>query len=207
MNRYRAICYGAVSYLLLPADAIHLVGSVIDPSTGEPAGTPPRCPPLTRARQPTDKENIMTSTRQKRPPRRRFAAAAILAAGAIAAGTLGPAAPANAAGTFVALAYQQSYGFGGKLIYRDAHGIGRSSVFDTARVNALNDCQKNGGQTGGGQCEVRVVANNQCAAVAASNGAQGWKIATATSYNQQLAEQIAVANNRGGLVVVSACPT
>jgi hypothetical protein len=131
----------------------------------------------------------------------------MLAAGTTAAGALGPAAPADAAGTFVALAYQQSYGFGGKLIYRDAHGVGQSSVFDTARINALNDCQKNGGQTGGGQCEVRVVANNECAAVAASNGAEGWKIATATSYNLQLAEQIALANNGGGLIVVSACPS
>jgi Domain of unknown function (DUF4189) len=154
------------------------------------------------------KENIMTRTHEKWPTRRRFAAAAMVAAsGALVAGALGPAAPADAAGTYVALAYQQSYGFGGKLIYRDAHGVGQSSVFDTARINALNDCQNNGGQTGGGQCEVRIVANNECAAVAASNGAQGWKIGTATSYNLQLAEQIALANNGGGLVVVSACPT
>ena len=149
----------------------------------------------------------MTRTHQNRPTRRRFAAAAVLAAGAIAAGAIGPAAPADAAGTFLALAYQQSYGFGGKLIYRDAHGVGQSPVYDTARINALNDCQKNGGNTGGGQCEVRVVANSECAAVAASNGAEGWKIATATSYNLQLAEQIALANNGGGLVVVSACPS
>jgi hypothetical protein len=154
-----------------------------------------------------NKENAMTKSPQKQPTRGRFAAAAILAAGALAAGTLGPAAPANAAGTFLALAYQQSYGFGGKLIYRDAHGVGQSGVMDTARINALNDCQKNGGQTGGGQCEVRVVGYNECAAVAASNGAEGWKIATATSYNLQLAEQIALANNGGGLIVVSACPS
>jgi hypothetical protein len=85
--------------------------------------------------------------------------------------------------------------------------VGRSGVFDTARINALNDCQNNGGQTGGGQCEVRVVANNECAAVAASNGAQGWKIATPTSYNLQLARTNRLANNGGGLVVVSACPS
>jgi hypothetical protein len=140
--------------------------------------------------------------------RRRIAASAILTSSvALIAGALGTAAPANAAGTYVALAYQQSYGFGGKLVYRDAHGVGQSGVSDTARINAINDCAKNGGQTGGGQCEVRVVAFNECAAVAASNGQQGWKIATATSYNQQLAEQIAVANNGGGLVVVSACPS
>ena len=78
---------------------------------------------------------------------------------------------------------------------------------DTARINAINDCQKNGGETGGGQCEVRVVAHDECAAVAASNGAEGWKIATATSYNQQLAEQIALASNGGDLIVVSACPS
>lgn len=149
----------------------------------------------------------MTTTHQNRPTRRRFAAAAVLAAGTITAGALGPAAPADAAGTFLALAYQQSYGFGGELVYRDAHGVGQSPVFDSARINALDDCQKNGGQTGGGQCEVRVVANNECAAVAASNGAQGWKISTATSYNLQLAEQIALANDGGGLVVVSACPS
>jgi hypothetical protein len=143
---------------------------------------------------------------QKRPIRIRFAVSAILA-GTIAAGMLGSAAPAQAADTYLALAYQQSYGFGGKLVYRDAHGVGQSGVSDTARINALNDCQKNGGQTGGGQCEVRVVARNECAAVAASNGAQGWKIATATSYNQQLAEQIALASNGGGLIVVSACPS
>jgi len=137
-----------------------------------------------------------------------MAASAILTSSvALVAGAFGTAAPANAAGTYVALAYQQSYGFGGKLIYRDAHGVGQSGVSDTARINAINDCAKNGGQTGGGQCEVRVVAFNKCAAVAASNGQQGWKIATATSYNQQLAEQIAVANNGGGLVVVSACPS
>lgn len=149
----------------------------------------------------------MTRSRQKYSTQIRFAAAAVLAASALSAGGIGAATPANAAGTFVALAYQQSYGFGGKLVYRDAHGVGQSPVFDTARVNALNDCQRNGGQTGGGQCEVRVVANNECAAVAASNGAQGWKVATATSYNLQLAEQIALANNGGGLIVVSACPS
>ncbi|WP_083161332.1 DUF4189 domain-containing protein [Mycobacterium aquaticum] len=148
----------------------------------------------------------MTTTHPKRATRTRITATAILA-GAVAAGGFGSAAPANAADTFLALAYQQSYGFGGKLVYRDAHGIGQSGVMDTARINALNDCQRNGGQTGGGQCEVRVVARNECAAVAASNGAGGWKIATATSYNQQLAEQIALANNGGGLVVVSACPS
>ncbi len=149
----------------------------------------------------------MSTTQQKPPTRGRIVAAVMLAAsGALVASAFGPAAPANAAGTYVALAYQQSYGFGGKLIYRDAHGVGQSGVSDTARINALNDCQKNGGQTGGGQCEVRVVAFNECAAVAASNGQEGWKIATATSYNQQLAEQIALANNGGGLVVVSACP-
>ncbi len=148
----------------------------------------------------------MAMANQKRPIRIRFAVSAILA-GTIAAGMLGSAAPAQAADTYLALAYQQSYGFGGKLVYRDAHGVGQSGVSDTARINALNDCQKNGGQTGGGQCEVRVVARNECAAVAASNGAQGWKIATATSYNQQLAEQIALASNGGGLIVVSACPS
>jgi hypothetical protein len=148
----------------------------------------------------------MTTTHQKRAARSCLAAAAIMA-GAITAGTLGPATPANAADTFLALAYQQSYGFNGKLVYRDAHGVGQSGVMDTARINALNDCQQNGGQTGGGQCEVRVVARNECAAVAASNGAEGWKIATATSYNQQLAEQIALAQNGGGLIVVSACPS
>jgi Domain of unknown function (DUF4189) len=150
----------------------------------------------------------MSNTHQKSPTRGRIAAAIMLtASGALVAGAFGPAAPANAAGTYLALAYQQSYGFGGKLIYRDAHGVGQSGVSDTARINAINDCQKNGGQTGGGQCEVRVVAFNECAAVAASNGREGWKIATATSYNQQLAEQIALANNGGGLVVVSACPS
>ena len=150
----------------------------------------------------------MSTTHQKPPTRGRIAAAIMLtASGALVAGAFGPAAPANAAGTYVALAYQQSYGFGGKLIYRDAHGVGQSGVSDTARINALNDCAKNGGQTGGGQCEVRVVAFNECAAVAASNGQEGWKIATGTSYNQQLAEQIALANNGGGLVVVSVCPT
>ena len=148
----------------------------------------------------------MITTHQKRDTRGRFAAVA-LTVGTIAAGTLGQAAHANAADTFLALAYQQSYGFGGKLVYRDARGVGQSGVMDTARINAINDCQKNGGQTGGGQCEVRVVARNECAAVAASNGAAGWKIATATSYNQQLAEQIAVVNNGGGLIVVSACPS
>ena len=150
----------------------------------------------------------MSTTHQKPPTRSGIAAAIMLtASGAVVAGAFGPAAPANAAGTYVALAYQQSYGFGGKLIYRDAHGVGQSGVSDTARINALNDCAKNGGQTGGGQCEVRVFAFNECAAVAASNGQEGWKIATGTSYNQQLAEQIALANNGGGLVVVSACPT
>ena len=156
--------------------------------------------------EPNNKESIMITTHHKLCIQRRFAAAAILA-GALAAGTLGSAAPANAADTFLALAYQQSYGINGKLVYRDAHGVGQSGVMDTARINAINDCQKNGGETGGGQCEVRIVARNECAAVAASNGTQGWKIATATSYNQQLAEQIALAQNGGGLIVVSACPS
>ncbi|TPG34957.1 DUF4189 domain-containing protein [Mycolicibacterium hodleri] len=147
----------------------------------------------------------MTRNPRKCSKQRYFTVATVLVASVLTTG-IETATPANAAGTFVALAYQQSYGFGGKLVYRDAHGVGQSPVFDTARINALNDCQHNGGQTGGGQCEVRVVANNECAAVAASNGAQGWKVATATSYNLQLAEQIALANNGGGLVVVSACP-
>jgi uncharacterized protein DUF4189 len=150
----------------------------------------------------------MSTTAHKQPARSRIAGVIVLTAGAaLAVGALGQTAPANAAGTYLALAYQQSYGFGGKLIYRDAHGVGQSGVSDTARINAINDCQRNGGQTGGGQCEVRVVAFNECAAVAASDGQQGWKLATATSYNQQLAEQIALANNGGGLVVVSACPS
>jgi hypothetical protein len=150
----------------------------------------------------------MSTTHHKPPTRGRIAAAIMLAAGgALVAGVFGPAAPANAVGTYVALAYQESYVFQGKLIYRDAHGVGQSGVFDTARINAINDCGKNGGLTGGGQCEVRVVAFNECAAIAASNGREGWKIATATSYNLQLAEQIAQANNGGGLVVVSACPS
>src|SRR3954469_10351763 len=150
----------------------------------------------------------MITVGKKQPIGRRIATATILtASAAVVAGALGPAAPANAAGTYLALAYQQSYGFGGKLVYRDAHGVGQSGVSDTARINAINDCAKNGGQTGGGQCEVRVVAFGECAAVAASNGKEGWKFATATSYNLQLAEQIALANNGGGLVVVSACPT
>jgi hypothetical protein len=147
----------------------------------------------------------MIMTHQKSSIRTHLTAIA-LAAGVIASG-LGSPATANAADTFLALAYQQSYGFGGKLVYRDAHGIGQSGVMDTARINALEDCQRNGGQTGGGQCEVRIVARNECAAVAASNGTQGWKISTATSYNQQLAEQIALAQNGGGLIVVSACPS
>ena len=161
---------------------------------------------LKPTRRPTDKENITTTTHQKQRSRSRFAAAAMLA-GILAASAIGPAALAHAAGTFLAHAYRQSDGFGGKLIYRDAHGVGQSGVMDTARINAINDCQKNGGETGGGQCEVRVVAHDECAAVAASNGAEGWKIATATSYNQQLAEQIALASNGGGLIVVSACPS
>jgi len=91
----------------------------------------------------------MTTTHQKQRSRSRFAAAAMLA-GILAASAIGPAAPAHAAGTFLALAYQQSYGFGGKLIYRDAYGVGQSGVMDTARINAINDCQKNRGETGGG---------------------------------------------------------
>ena len=155
----------------------------------------------------------MTTTYQKPPTRGRIAAATMLAAGTLTAGALGPAAPAHVAGTFLALAYQPSYEVDAKVIYGQAHGIGQSPVFDTASVNAVNDCQRNGGLTGGGQCEVRVVANNECAAVAAFRGTKigdsglQWYIATATSYNQQLAEQIAIANNGGGMVVVSACPT
>src|SRR4051812_41773619 len=141
----------------------------------------------------------MSQIQQKPTARRRFAAGAVLTASlALAAGAAGAVAPAHAAGTYLALAYQQSYGFGGKLVYRDAHGVGQSGVADAARINAINDCAKNGGQTGGGQCEVRAVALDECAAVAASNGKEGWKIATATSYNLQLAEQIALANNGGG---------
>lgn len=144
---------------------------------------------------------------QNMPARVRIAAAAMLAAAALV-----PAVPAQAANSYVALAYQPSYEVDAKVVYGQAHGIGYSPVFDTARINALNDCQKNGGLTGGGQCEVRVVANNECAAVAAFRGTKKgdtglhWYIATATSYNQQLAEQIAIANNGGGMVVVSGCP-
>lgn len=52
---------------------------------------------------------------------------------------------------------------------------------------------------------VRVVAINACAAVAASHDT-AYHVATGTSFNQQLAEQIALANNGGGVIVVSACP-
>ena len=155
----------------------------------------------------------MTPPRQKPSARGHLATAAMLATAMITVGALGPAATARAADTFLALAYQPSYEVDAKVIYGQAHGIGQSPVFDTARVNALNDCQKNGGLTGAGQCEVRVVANNECAAIAAFRGTKigdsglQWYIATATSYNQQLAEQIAIANNGGGMVVVSACPT
>ena len=90
----------------------------------------------------------------------------MLATAMVTVGALGPAATAHAADTFLALAYQPSYEVDAKVIYGQAHGL----VFDTARVNALNDCQKNGGLTGGGQCEVRVVANNECAAIAAFRG-------------------------------------
>lgn len=52
---------------------------------------------------------------------------------------------------------------------------------------------------------MRVVAINECAAVAASHDT-AYHVATGTSFNQQLAEQIALANNGGGVIVVSACP-
>jgi hypothetical protein len=154
---------------------------------------------------------VTTSQKQSTPGR--FATITALAVSTITSVALGPAAPAHAAGTFLALAYQPSYEVDAKVIYGQTHGIGQSPDFDTARVNALNDCQHNGGLTGGGQCEVRVVADNECAAVAAFRGTKigdsglQWYIATATSYNQQLAEQIAIANNGGGIAVVSACPT
>lgn len=154
----------------------------------------------------------MKTVRSKSVARGWITAAVVVAAGAVNT-VVGPAAPAHADDTYLALAYQPYYEFNGKVVWGQAHGIGQSGVFDTARINALNDCQKNGGLTGGGQCEVRIVAHNECAAVAAFRGTKKgdsglqWYIATATSYNQQLAEQIAIANNGGGMAVVSACPS
>src|SRR5258708_27778430 len=122
----------------------------------------------------------MTTTHQKQRSRSRFAGAAMLA-GMLAAGAFGAPAPANAAGTYLALAYQQSYGFNGKLVYRDAHGVGQSGVMDTARINAINDCQKNGGQTGGGQVAGGGAPPHEFAALAAADRAPGGENPPATS--------------------------
>jgi hypothetical protein len=90
-------------------------------------------------------------------------------------------------------------------IYRDTHGVGESGVMDTARINGINDCQKNGGETGGGHA--------RCASLHTTSAPPSPRqteqrmedrhrdlLQPATSGTNALA-------SGGGLIVVSACPS
>jgi hypothetical protein len=131
------------------------------------------------------------NTNTKNPPARdRIVAATMLvAAGAIVAGALGAAAPANAADNYVAIAWSNGNGIGGAGVAPDAH---------TADIAAINDCVSKGGDHCGNYGDTL----NGCIAVAVE-GAQ--LFVTATGPTRGAAEQSALAQNAGSHIGASGC--
>jgi hypothetical protein len=126
--------------------------------------------------------------------RRRITASSMLfaATGAVVAGALGAAAPANAGSDlYVAVAYSAESSKPGVAIHANEN---------QARINALVNCQNSGGN----HCVSFGTAKNTCIALAYSNEVQ-WK--TATNQFIQLARRQAVQANSGGQVVAAGCAT
>ena len=133
----------------------------------------------------------MTTSHQT-PRRRMMAATLLVAAGTIAAGALGAAAPANAqVDHFVAISYsEETHSWGTGWNYTD---------LDSARIRSLSECQDNGGN----HCEFIAWAKNGCAALAVNgNYFYGWYGATAAE-----AQQGALQRNGGGYIAVTQCAT
>lgn len=113
-----------------------------------------------------------------------------LAAGAVLAGALGTATPANAApDLYIALAYSFDSSISGIAVTTDG---------ETSRINALANCQDKGGN----HCTAFAVEKNTCAALAIL-GQQEWN--TATGATRKDAEDQALAQNPGSHVAVSGC--
>jgi Domain of unknown function (DUF4189) len=120
------------------------------------------------------------------------AATMLAAAGAVVAGALGAAAPANAqADKFVAISYSPetgSYGWGNNY-----------DSLDGARIRSLSECQN----FGGNHCVFLAWSRNGCAALAVNgDNYYGWYGATRWE-----AEQQALSRNGGGYILVSQCAT
>lgn len=135
----------------------------------------------------------------KQSPRRRFAAAAMMAAtgAAIAAGALGAASPAGAEpndltprqSTFVAISYSPATGNWG-------WGNQYNNLNDAVN-RSLTECSN----AGGTNCQFVAWAQDACAALAVNGGSYYgfW------GQNQYLAEQAALAKNGGGHIEISRC--
>jgi hypothetical protein len=122
--------------------------------------------------------------------RTRIAAAASLAAGAVLAGTLGSAAPANAApDLYIALAYSFD---------SDISGLAVTGDSEQSRIDSLSLCQYDGGN----HCVVFAIEKNTCAALAIL-GEQEHN--TATGATRKDAEDQALAQNPGSHIAVSGC--
>jgi hypothetical protein len=120
------------------------------------------------------------------------AATMLVATGAVLAGALGAAAPANAqADKFVAISYSPETG---------AYGWGNNyDNLDSAMVRSLAECQNYGGN----HCVFLAWSKNGCAALAVNGGNYyGWYGATRAD-----AEAGALQRNGGGHILVSQCAT
>jgi Domain of unknown function (DUF4189) len=139
------------------------------------------------------------STPNAAPARRRriTAATLLVAAGALAAGAFGPAAPANAdaGGQWVVIAYSPDNGIHGWANNRNTY----QEALDAAMFNCRG--------FGGGQCTLGAFSHNQCAAVAADIGNDWSKWAGRAGADLQGAEGAAVYENGGGQIVLSRCAT
>jgi hypothetical protein len=122
--------------------------------------------------------------------RTRIVAAATLAAGAVLAGALGSATPANAApDLYIGLAYSFQSGIS---------GIAVTGNDEQSRINSLGNCQDKGGN----HCVWFGTFKNTCAAMAIL-GQQEWN--TATGATPKDAQDQAVAQNPGSHIAVSGC--
>jgi hypothetical protein len=106
------------------------------------------------------RKNITTTIRQEPPARGRIAVTALVAAGAMVAGTPGAASPANAnADYYVAIAYSWM---------SDVSGVANNLADgEQARFAALKNCQ----DSGGNHCTWYESFRNECAALSLGTGA------------------------------------
>jgi hypothetical protein len=133
----------------------------------------------------------ITSTRS-RPAYLRQLLPTTLAAGAIVAGALVSAAPANAAGDlFISLSVGNGFDYKAGMAVNADQGA--------ASTAANSNCQN----AGGGNCVVRVSTKNGCAAVAV--GGVRDEYVTGSGPTVQMARTFAMKGNQGGRIVVSGC--